>query len=399
MNLYQKAKLKVLNFLVKSGELVDSKNFTTVFSDWLKSFNGSNNVSIVSSCANIWMYTFSKAKFRLYDKDEDDSEVTDHPIINILEKPFPGITSWDMKARIALDFIYEGRSYLYKLRDGFGVVRGLYPLFVHNVINTYPYGLDYVEYYEYQAANGIMKIPREDVIFLRRIDNKTLTKGVAIIDGISDTMAIIKLRNQYRRTFLEKGGFIGPVFTTEQQLNTEPFNQLYDLLKSKFSGSKNAFEFGLFHSGLKPVATAYSPKDMKLPEDTELDIKEVRAAFGMNKIFLGDSELVQRGNAETVYYIFYDSIIDPILSSIDETLTDQLEVDFSLNGYFPYYIKHDKLASNDVELDLKYYQNGLQNGWLRPSQVRKEEGMEIDPELDAIWLERMRSKTITQTAN
>lgn len=395
MNLYNRVKFRVANFLKKSA-MPDTRNFGAYFSEWLSAFGQSSNVSIVSSCANIWMYTFSKANFRVYDRDDDNSEVLEHPLVRILNKPFPGITAWDLKARIALDFIYEGKCYLYKVRNEFGVVSGLYPLFVHNMLGSYPYGLDYVEYYDYQAANGVMRIPRNDVIFLRRIDNKSLIKGVAVIDGISDTISVIKLRNHYRKTFLEKGGFVGPVFTTEQQLTITQFDILYDMLKTKFSGSKNAFEFGLFHSGLKPVPTAYSPKDMDLTKDTVLDLKEVQGAFGVNKIFLGDSELVQRGNAETVYYVFYDSIIDPILNSIGESLTDQFEVDFSTKGYYPFYIKHDKLAQNDIELDLKYYDSGISNGWFRPSEARNAEGLPFDPVLDEIWLERMRKNNNTQ---
>lgn len=371
--------------------LTDSAKFKEVFRQWYLGLSGGDlNSGYVSSCSNVWGLAFAKAVFRLYDVD-DNEEITEHPIVNLLRNPFPGMTSAQMKYRISDDLIYEGDNYWLKIRDKsvFGTPRYLYPLYADR-ISTYPMGRDIIEYYEYNTGGGIMKIEPKDILHIRNFGRSSNIKGTPVISKIADVRTTESLQIRYRKQLYEKAGFLGPMFSTAKAMGQDEFDRTYDMLKKKYSGEDNNFNFALFDNDLKPISTAYSPKDMQIIDDRNLNRDEICAAFGVNKLLFGLSENIQRGNADTVYYVFYSTIIDPLLDHIDQSLTQSFRVDFTLNGRYPYVIKHDILAQRDREtdatIDTKYSEAGI----IKPSEIRESLGYEFDPVLDEIWLEKMK---------
>ena len=399
MNILQRLTYKyLLTPLVKSAQSIgfkDGKLFKAAFDAWLNNLQGDKNSGYVSSCANIWGLAFSRANFRLYDIEKENEEVPKHPVLSLLKKPFPGMTSSQMKYRISDDLIYEGNTYWLKLRDSIGVPRYIYPLYADK-ITTYPVDRDIIEYYEYGSTRT--RFEPQDVIHIQNFNRSSNIKGVPVISKIEDVRTTERLQIKYRKQLYEKAGFLGPIFSTPKSMGDDEYSRAYEMLKAKFSGETNNFNFGLFTDDLKPVPTAYSPKDMQIIEDRELNRDEICAAFGVNKLLFGLSENIQRGNADTVYYVFYSTIIDPLLDHIDQSLTQAFEFDFSFNGSYPYEIKHDTLAQRDVEADVNYYTKMSEAGLVLPSEVRLEEGYPYDERLDNIWLDKMSKAKTTPAA-
>lgn len=349
--------------------LDDAKAFDKMFSEWLGR-GSSKNTGYISSCADIWGLSFAKVKFRVYDGADENKELEAHPAVRILKKPNWFQSWWEIKYRIATDFSFEGNSYLLKLRDGMNAVQGLVQLLpgritIRNNENNY--------YYEYQTNNGITRIEPSEIIHLRYPDPENYLKGSPIISKILDLKDIEKMQIAYRKSFYSKGGFLGAIFSTEQKMGDVNFKRMKDELNLSYGGQVNSFNIGLFEQGLKPVATAYSLKDMQMKEDRELNRDEILSAWKVNKLLLGQSENIQRGNADTVFYIFASSVMDPLMNYIDECLTSQwVAIDYEPDDY----IKHDQIANKDQELNLKRIENGLTKGWLSVNEVRDEEGYE-----------------------
>lgn len=379
MNFLNRLKLavSVINSAVfsKSADvkLHSGSQFYKTFSNWLENTTGGErNTGYVASCANIWGLSFAKAKHRLYDKS-NNKELTSHPFNDLMSKPNWFQTSWEQRYRIATDFIYEGNSYFLKLRDSLRVPRALIQLHPDR-ISTQPYNYEKIDYYEYNTGSNLIKIDKEDMLHFRLPAYNNYIKGAPLISKIADLKDIEKMQIAYRKQYYKQGGFLGAVFTTESKLNSDVFKRAKAELEANYSGSvENAFKVALFEQGLKPIPTAYSPRDMDMTAERNLNKEEILSVFGVNKLLFGQSDLIQRGNADTVYYVFYATIIDPMLDYIDDVYTTQLcHIDFDKD----YFVKHDTLAKRDTELDLKYYENGIQNGWLTPNEVREMEGFQ-----------------------
>lgn len=369
-------KIKLFRTVLKSVPLTDAALFYKTFAQFLTSSNVSKNTGYVGSCANIWGLSFARALIRVYDK-EDGFEWENHPAVELLKNPFPGFTGWELMYRLATDLIFEGNCYLLKLRPKAGLqnVTGLY-LLQADRMDSYPVGVERIDHYLYNTGGATVRLEVNDIIHFRSPDRKSVTKGSPIISRIADVIDVEKMQIEYRKMFYKKGGFLGATFTTSANMGQDAFDRMLDQLQKKYGGNENAFKVALFDNDVKPVPTAYSLKDMQIKEDRELNRDEVCSAFGVNKMLFGQSENIQRGNADTVYYVFYATFMDPLLSYIDQVLTNQfLSVDFpATDGSSVLYAKHDTLAKRDTDQELKYYENGLKYGWLAPDEVREQEG-------------------------
>lgn len=379
-------KIKFTAHLLTGGAFISKSNsvglnsyaqFQNTFSTWLENFSGNErNTGYVASCSNIWGLSFAKAKLRIYDKT-NGKEVESHPFNDLMSKPNWFQTSWEQRYRIATDFIYEGNSYFLKLRDGLRVPRAIIQLHPDR-ITTQPHNYERIDYYEYNTGSGLIRLEKEDVIHFRLPSRSSFIKGEPLINKIADLKEIEKLQLAYRKQFYKQGGFLGAVFTTEQKMNSESFKRAKAELQENYSGSvANSFKVALFEQGLTPIPTAYSPKDMDMTAERNLNKDEICAVFGVNKLMFGQSENIQRGNADAVIYNFYNTIIDPLLDYIDEVFTTQLcHVDFDTD----YYVEHDTLAQRDLEMDLKYYTDLRAMNVVSSKWVAEKEGIEFDAE-------------------
>lgn len=323
----------------------------------------------VAACADVWGKSFTKGVFRIYDGAD---EIEDHPFVDIQKRPNSFQTWWEIKYRIAQNFIIYGNSFLLKLRDRLGTPRALVQLHPDRM-DTKPYGKEQIDVYVYNALAPI-EIPKEDIIHFRYPDPDNYIKGRPVLNNVLNQLEIDKFQTAYQKKFYAEGGFYGATFSTDQKMTKESFSRMRDELIANYGGgSDNAYKVALFEQGLKPIPAAYSIKDMDIAAQRQLTQQEICNAFQVNKLLLGESELIQRGNADTVFYVFYSMVADPLLSYLDEVFTSQLMVtDFSED----YKVKHDELASKDIELDLKYYHEGLTDGWLSPNEVREQEGFQ-----------------------
>ncbi|HJY63109.1 MAG TPA: phage portal protein [Ignavibacteria bacterium] len=362
-------------FLIK---YLKRKGYSIGLSDYnlfAKTFSGINSSSSaysgwVAACADVWGKYFAKVKFRLYDSFSGD-EVISHPVTKLFTNPNMFQTWWEIKYRIAQNFIIFGNSYLLKLRDSIGVPREVVQLHPDR-INSYPQNIERIDYYEYNTGTSITRLNREDVIHFRYPDPTDHVKGRPVISNILNQLEVDKFQTAYQKKFYREGGFYGAAFSTEQKMSRESFERMVQHISDRYTGgSENAYRVAVFEQGLKPIPGAYSIKEMDISSQRSLTQKEICAAFQVNKLLLGESELIQRGNADTVIYLFCTSVIDPIMDYIEDVLTKELVVvDFGED----YFIKHDKVASRDIELDLKYYESGLKHGWLSSEEVRELEG-------------------------
>lgn len=333
--------------------------------------SSSKNTGYISSCADIYGKAFADLKFRIYDYT-DNSEVEEHPFNKLLRKPNDFQSRWEMFYRIGTDFTFHGNSYFLKWKTAQGIPFSLIQLHPDR-ITTKPDGIERIEYYEYNTGSNMLRLEKDEVIHFRYPDPNNYIMGTSIISKVMDLKDVEKMQMEYQKKFYKNGGFMGATFTTDAKLDKDTFNRMLEQLQKKYGGEGNAFQVGLFEQGTQPIATAYSIKDMDLTAQRNLNKQEILAAFQINKLLLGESELVQRGNAETIDYIFSKNVIDPLGTYIDETLTNQLiSVDYDID----YYCKHDTVAVRDVEKDIKYYQAGIGSGYLTPNEVREMEGFE-----------------------
>src|SRR5690242_11618337 len=225
---------------------------------------------------------YANAEFKLYDrgtyKPEEYVEVKKHPILELFRRPNEYQTWWEIKYKIACHFaLPKGEAYLLKIRDEsrFKVVRQLFLLEPdRTILNWNGNAFEYT----YTSGSGVYTFPYEDVIMLKYPNPMSTMRGRGIINNILDISDVDRAQTALMRLFYERGGFMGNVFTTKNDLRNS-FQRTKEQLQAMYGGVKNSFLVGLLDNGLEPIKASYSIKDMDIKPNRELTRDEVSACF------------------------------------------------------------------------------------------------------------------------
>jgi len=333
-------------------------------------------VGYVFSAIDVWGKHFAKAKFRLYERLPKGGvkERYSHGFLNLLNNKGSELTNWEMLYSLGFNWGLNGVQYLHKLRNAFGVAVQ-YELLMSNRMSITK--IDGKIVYSYSTEEGMTKkMNREDLIIIRYPNNKSQYMPTPIANNFANQIQIDLMQTMYQQKFLEEGGFLGAVFTTNKDLDDRAFQRAKAELLANYSGRSNSFKMGLFDGGLSPIKAAYSPKDLDLATQKAFTRDEVLSAFQVPKTLLGFGDSINRNTAEATFYAFSTGVIDPLLSFIDEILTKELQLEYNSPNL---YIKHDSLAPADVQGQVKYYTEMQKSGNMTINEARAEEGLDPLP--------------------
>jgi len=362
--LYQDISAKFKAFrITDAGSLIDQ------FGDFW-GLNKSQHTGYVAACLDTMGNFFAKAQFKVYKNVKGKPVVQpDHPFIKLLNKPNSFQTSWDQRYFIGVYFGVFGNFYLLK---GRGSASGK----VRNLIMLDPTRMEpiqeekWIDYYEYNKGTEKVRLETEDVIHIRRPTSDSVIVGKPIVEAIADILDVDALQMGYMKKFYKEGGFLGNTFSTTQNMSPATFKRAKQELIEKYSGSENAFKVALFESGLQPIKSAYSIREMELGPQRRLTLEEVMTAFRIPQILLGGSnETYNFGTAKSAEYAYTSTLVDPYLTNVDEVFTRHVKNDYGEE----FFVAHDALSTKDVEENLKYYKDMTSVGAFTINEVRERE--------------------------
>ena len=366
--------MKFLDGITKAISLQDAKTLNATFGDYWNLYK-SSETGYVASCLNTMGNYFANSKLRLY-KEVSGSlrEIVKHPFIDLWENPNDFQVNWELKYFMGVYLGVKGNFYLLILN---GVASGKpRSLIMLDPMRVKPVGTKskWIDHYEYNRGTEKIKLKPEEVIHIRYPYSGSVIEGKPIIDSISDIIDVDKYQQALTKKFYKEGGFLGLTFTTSSNLTNSAFNRAVEQLKSKYSGSDNAFKVAVFEQGLQPIKAAYSIKDMELTAQRKLTQEEVMAAFRIPKLLLGGTaEGYTKASSEAAEYTYAQTMIDPLLTYIGQVLTAHIKRIYGKDLV----AKHDSVAPKDVERKLAYYKSMTGMGALSINEVRIEE--DYDP--------------------
>lgn len=353
--------------------LADTENFNSTFQNFFAGINGNaESSSWVWDCIDIWGKHFGKTEFNLYE-EATDTKIEKHPLLQIFRKPNLYQYWFEIKYSIAAHWSLYGKAYLWKVRDGFGIVRELIllpPSSVQVVAIQTP-----LDYFNVTTMSGIIQVQPIDMVYIRYPDPQGFNQGKAIISNVIDPATVDSLRTKYEKMFFEKGGFMGLIFSTPVNMGQPSFDRAKTELRSNYGGLRNSYDVSLFDNDLKPIQATHSIKDMDISPLKDASMNEILAAWGVSKFQLGMGEGINRATAIEVSRRFAGDVIEPLLCYLDDVLTYQLcKVE---RGWDYLEIEHEETSPRDIEGDALWYKSMTEVGAITPNQIREKEGEEI----------------------
>lgn len=360
--------LESLATTIKGVSLSNASGLRALFGEGL--FRKSNHTGYVAACLNTMGNYFAKAKFRLYEMNGDNpKEIFDHPFLDLLENPNEVLVENEIKHYMGEFFGVKGNYYLQKDRGSFsGKIRRWIVLDPTTIIPKSS-STKLIDYYEHRLPNGkVEKIAPEDIMHFKYLSAYSMMAGIPLINSISNVLNIDAYQTAYMEEFYQNGGFLGQVFTTDQQMTPANFKRAKEELRKEYAGKGNSHKLALFDSGLKPEKAAYSLKDMEMTASRELTLAEVMTAFRIPQILLGGKgDTYTFATAKASEYTYSSSMIDPALSYVDQVFSKHVRMDYKDPKLK---VVHDPVSPKDVEENLKYYKDLAGLGALTINEIR-----------------------------
>lgn len=179
--------------------------------------------------------------------------------------------------------------------------------------------------YLYTGPDGQMVgLDRDEVIFTRMPNPMDPYRGMGPVQTLLANLDSVRYSAEWNRNFFlnsaQPGGAI------EVPPGVEMSDRVYERTRTEWAenhrGVNNAHKIAIIEGG-KFVNTQFSQKDMQFTELRAVETGTIREAFAIHKHQLGQSDDVNRANAEASDYTFAKGLEVPRLDRIKGTLNNE----------------------------------------------------------------------------
>ena len=327
---------------------------------------------ITFSCIDAIATAVGSNKLELYKKGKnEETEVTNHPAMELLETPNQFQTGVDFKYQIASHIHTTGKAVIYPVKTTNGLPVELWLLDPTKL--TTIKGTGFIDGYVYTnpMGNRIPFTPSE-LIVIYRPNPYNPYDGISTIEMARRAIEADLNAQDFNTTFFNNGANPSGILSTEGNLGEIEFERLKKMFAEKYEGKKNAYKTMVLEAGLKYQQVQLSQKDMDFVSQRNMSRDEIMSIFRVPKPILAITDDVNRANAETSNYVFSSRTVKPMLDLIVEKLNRFYLPLFKDDSLILYY---ENPVPEDKELLLRQNIASV-NVWKTVNEVRDDEGLE-----------------------
>ncbi|MER0170359.1 MAG: phage portal protein [Nitrosomonas sp.] len=306
-------------------------------------------------------------KVMRYQRNGDDQEVFDGPLVDFLENPAQGFTG--------KDFIYLNTAWkeltgnAFWEKDKFKKLNPMIPTNVSPVIDNNGSLLGY----RYTQGGNQRVIVADKVLHDRYMNPANPYWGVGKLAKIARWVDTSAYSNEFLRRFFLNGATFGGFLETEEE--TEDRIKLIKAgLANDHTGVENAHKIGVLPKGTKYSKTTANMGEIEMGATDDRYRDKILAGFGVPKTLVGLTTEVNRASAEASEYIFARYTIKPIADDLLEFLNFHIAP--LLDSSDKYYFAYDEFIPVNVDAQLKEREIALnRQPYKTVNEVRAEVGL------------------------
>lgn len=331
----------------------------------------------------------SQIKIQLFKLSKDDqvTEVKEHPILELIHRPNPYMTKMEFVELITAYRLLTGESPIRLKGDKEPTeLWPIDPLTLNPIIGKTPDAFELIVGYELSdQKNGkseIIKLKPEEIVFIKNINPRNKWRGYGVVEAAQGSIDTMHYSEQYNLNFFKNSAVPFTVLYTDQKLTPQIMDRLKNSWDTNYRGVGNAFKTAVLEAGLKVEKLQTSSKDMDFIEQQKFLRDKLMAMFRTTKIALGITEDVNRAAADASEYIFAKQCIKPKMAQFIEALNEFVLPLFDKTGTL--FLDFVDPVPRDRTALMNEYSQAF-NRWMTPNEIRHEEGL---PDLkggDEIW--------------
>lgn len=339
------------NYLGLPGLSMVSSGFQTYMQAYASSGTVWQIAHLIASSA-------AKPEWRLYRKHQGDgrvryttndqgsdqrTEVVKHQALSVLQQPATikaGGASLPVWTRFSLFEISQ--LYLELTGEAYWVVdrdpRANFPLGLWPVrpdrMEPVPDPDAYLKGWVYTSPDGREKIPLDvaDVIQVKYPNPMDPYRGLGPAQAVLVDIEAARYSAEWNRNFFLNSAEPGGVIQVDHTMDDDEWNDLTNRWREAHRGVSRAHRVAVLEAGQTWVPNTHTMRDMDFGNLRNVSRDLIREAWGIHKIMLGNSDDVNRANAQTGEEIFANWTVAPRLDRWKDALNYQFLPLFGSTG-------------------------------------------------------------------
>lgn len=272
---------------------------------------------------------------------DEPREVTDHLALRVWNKPnsFMSRQEYVETVQQHIDLVGEGWGVMGFYDAGQTMPKEIWPIRPDHM-NVVPDPEDFISGYWYATPDGEqMPLTIAEVLRIKLPNPRDPFRGMGPVQSLMADLDGIRYSAEWNRNFFLNSAEPGGIIQYERNLSDPDFDKLSQRWREQHKGVSKAHRVAILEGGGQWVSTSFSQKDMQFVELQDVSRDKVREAYRVHKHMLGQSDDVNRANAEAADYTFAKRLVVSRLERWKGMLNTQFLPRFGATGqgvYFDY---------------------------------------------------------------
>lgn len=324
--------------------------------------------------------SISKLPCKVYqEKDDSIEKKSDHSLMKLLKlRPNQYMSASDFWKAVEFQRNHYGNAIVLPEFNRSGVCTALFPVDFSAVeIWLDDRGLfgskDKMYYVITDKKNVEHKLGPEEVLHFKGMTGNGIV-GVSIQDYLSELIENGQSSQKYIHEYFKNGLFAKGVIQYASNIAPGEEKKMVERFNGMAAGIGNAGKLLPMPLGYQFQPINSSMADAQFFENTNLNIRQIAAAFGIKMHHLNDLEKATHTNIGEQQKSFYVDTLQSILTMYEQELTWKLLLNREISsGYFIRF-NVDSILRADIKTRYEAYRIGIQSGFKTPNEIRKLEG-------------------------
>ena len=326
----------------------------------------------------------SEVEWTLFDQSNQDKprQIYNHPILKLLRQVNPFQTSPEF---IALHTIYKelvGESFWALNHNGLGEPAEIILPYPHKMSVVPAQNFPFVKGYVYGTGADAIPFDVNEIIHFKYPNPLNQYHGLAPAKAIGINLDAEQNADKWVNQFFYNSARPDGVIQFDYKLSDEQFEKLRMQWREKYKGVNKAHQVALLEDGGKYVQIQNSIKDMDFPNLKQKNKDVILGVWGMHPASIGQSENVNKSNAETAEYQLAKNIIKPRLDWDKAKIQEQLIPRFKRSDNLR--IGYKEVVKETTDQKIQMAESGMRAGYLTVNEARIMQGFDPVPNGDVL---------------
>jgi HK97 family phage portal protein len=243
-----------------------------------------------------------RVRYSSHDKGSDQRvEVLQHQALKLWNYPNPFMTGTEFReiGWQHMELVGEWYWVLNRGPSGKSIPIEMWPVRPDRM-EPIPDKEDFLAGWVYTGPNGeAVPLTNDEVIQMRYPHPTDFYRGMSAVQSIMADIDAAKYSAEWSRNFFLNSAQPGGIVTFAKRLSDVEFDEFTARWREQHQGVARGHRVGVLEQGATWTPNTYSLRDMQFPELRKITSDMIRQAYRIHQAMLGNSDDVNRANAQT----------------------------------------------------------------------------------------------------